>query len=180
MKYGEIIPGLVIDGKPAPYPVINERKVRATAGLMFLIGISTFWFVFLTKNYTPMYIVVPLFWLDFSLKTFLNPRYSIFGFIAGFLVKKQKPEYVGAIQKRFAWAIGFLLASYMLIFAVGLGVRGMGPFAVCVTCLLFMWLESALGICAGCKLYSFLIARGILKEPTIRPACPGGVCVIEE
>jgi hypothetical protein len=33
---GEVIPGLKINGKPAPYPVMNERAVRATAGLMLI------------------------------------------------------------------------------------------------------------------------------------------------
>ncbi len=36
-----IIPDLQIHGAPAPYPVLNERAIRATAWLMFAIGIST-------------------------------------------------------------------------------------------------------------------------------------------
>jgi hypothetical protein len=31
MPIGTIIPGLKINGKPAPYPVLNERAIRATA-----------------------------------------------------------------------------------------------------------------------------------------------------
>ena len=42
MLYGKIIPDLTIEGKPAPYPVVNEREIRAAAGIMFLIGVITF------------------------------------------------------------------------------------------------------------------------------------------
>jgi len=34
-EIGQIIPGLEIAGKPAPYGVLNERAIRATAGIMF-------------------------------------------------------------------------------------------------------------------------------------------------
>ena len=176
--YGELIPGLEIDGQPADYGIVNERAIRATAGIMFLIGFFTFMTVFHTKDYTLMYIVVPAFWLDFALKTFFGPKYSIFGFLGRRLVKGQKPEYVGAIQKRFAWSIGFTLASMMMIFAIGLGIRGPLPFVICNTCLFFMWMETSLGICAGCKIYGFLLKKGILKQPEVKPACPGGACKV--
>lgn len=78
INYAPIIENLTIDGKPAPYPVVNERAVRATAGIMFLIGISTFWYVRLTKDYAPINIVVPLFWLDFFIKAVVTPRWSFF------------------------------------------------------------------------------------------------------
>jgi hypothetical protein len=38
--------------------------------------------------------------------------------LGSFMVKKQKPDYVGAIQKRFAWLIGLLMATAMLIVTV--------------------------------------------------------------
>ena len=79
MAYGTVIPDLVIDGRPAPYGVVNERAVRATAGIMFLIGILTFAYVRATRDYTPLSAVVPLFWLDFLLKTVVGPQASIFG-----------------------------------------------------------------------------------------------------
>lgn len=177
-QYAKIIPGLEIDGKPAPYPVVNERAIRATAGIMFLIGFSTFAYIRATGDYTPIYYVVPAFWLDFLLKAVFTPAWSIFGFFGRMLVRKQKPEYVGAIQKRFAWSIGLALASTMMIVAVFLHIRGIAPFAICMTCLIFMWLESAAGICVGCKIYAYLLKKGLIKEPKHRPACPGGVCKV--
>lgn len=178
MTFGEIIPGLKIDGVDAPYPVVNERAVRATAGLMFLIGISTFFYVFYTKDFTPVYYVVPAFWLDFFLKTVFGPKYSVFGFIARNFVKGQRPEYVGAFQKRFAWGIGLTLASLMMIGPLFMGVRGIMPLTICSICLFFMWLETSFGICAGCKIYGFLLKKGIMKEPEFKPACPGGACAV--
>ncbi len=178
-QYGTSIPNLVINNKPAPYPVVNEREIRGAAGIMFLIGIITFAVVFFTQNFLPLYIIVPLFWLDFFVKTVFQPQYSIFGFLAGFFVSNQKPEYVGAIQKRFAWAIGLFLATLMIVLAIILGVRGWPLFAICSVCLFFMWLESAFGICVGCSIYTWLIKKEVIGEPEHKPACAGGVCEIE-
>lgn len=180
MTYGTIIPNLTIAGEPAPYPVVNERSIRATAGIMFAIGISTFWYVFLTEDYTPMPYIVALFWLDFFLKAVIDPKYSIFGIFGKFMTRKQKPEYVGAIQKRFAWSLGLAMATAMIIVAILLGIRGWPPLAICSTCLLFMWLESACGICVGCKIYSWFLKKGILPQPKVKPACPGGVCSLKK
>lgn len=41
-KYGKIIPGLKIHGVSAPYPVLNERAIRAGAGMMFAAGFFAF------------------------------------------------------------------------------------------------------------------------------------------
>ncbi len=176
MTYGTIIPGLTIDGHPAPYGVVNERAVRATAGIMFLIGVVTFFAIRSTGNYTPLMIVVPLFWLDFLLKTVFGPHYSIFGVAGRWATRKQRPEWVGAAQKRFAWSIGLALSSVMLVVSVFLHVRGWLPFAICLTCLTFMWMESALGICAGCTIYRWLQRLGVIRVPEHQPACPGGAC----
>ena len=176
--YGQIIPGLEIHGEPANYGVVNERAIRATAGIMFLIGFATLNYTFYTKDFSVANFVVPIFWLDFLLKV-INPKYSFFGVIGRTIVKKQKPEYVGAIQKRFAWSIGLALASIMLIFAVGLGIRGTLPFTICSICLFFMWLETSFGICVGCKIYNYLISKNIIPHPEFKPACPGGACSIK-
>lgn len=180
MNYGEVIPDLKINGEPAPYPVVNERGIRATAGIMFLVGLSTFWYVFLTRDFTPLPYVVGIFWIEFFLKTVFAPKYSIFGLVGDWIVRKQKPEYVGAIQKRFAWFLGLIMATAMFVVAVGFGIRGWAPFLICATCLFFMWFETSCGICVGCKIYTWLIKKGLIKKPEIQPACPGGVCSIKK
>ncbi len=64
-----------MDG-PAPYPVLNERSIRATAGLLFAIGLSTMWYSVLTHDRSIMQIVVPIFWLHFMIVTLRGPNYS--------------------------------------------------------------------------------------------------------
>jgi hypothetical protein len=78
---------------------------------------------------------------------------------------------VGAPQKRFAWAIGFVLALGMFYLMVLNNVIGPINMLVCTTCLLLMFFETAFGICVGCKLYNLLN-----KEQA--QLCPGGVCEV--
>lgn len=179
MSYGKIIPNLKIHGIVAPYPVINEREVRGAAGLMFLMGIIAFFITFFTGTSTLLYVAVPIFWFEFFLKSVFQPHYSMFGFVARYIVQKQAPEYVGVIQKRFAWSLGLGLATVMMLVVFVFGMRGALPMTICLTCLSLMWLESSFGICVGCKMYSFLIKKGIIKKPDIKPACPGNVCAVE-
>jgi hypothetical protein len=178
MPYGQLIPNLTIDGQAANYPVINERAVRATAGLMFALGFFTLLTTVYTKNLTLASWVIPLFWLDFLLKA-INPKLSIFGLIGRQFVRGQKPDYVGAVQKRFAWSLGLMMASAVWLILFVFKIRGALPLSLCSICLALMWLESACGICLGCKIYYWLRRRGIVKDPGHNPACPGGVCAVK-
>ncbi len=180
MPYGRCIPNLTINGADAPYPVVNEREIRAAAGLMFAVGSATLWYVLWTRDVRPIVYVVPVFWIDFFFKTVFSPSFSIFGLLTGWMVRRQRPEYVGAIQKRFAWGLGLMMATAMMLIAVFMEVRGWLPLLICGTCLLFMWMESALGICVGCKMYGWLLSKKLLPEPEYRPVCPGGVCSIRK
>ena len=84
---------LEIYGRPAPYPVVNERAVRATAGLMLIVAVVAFSFAFFDKNFLPIKIVIPLFLHDFAVRQFtgLTPL-SPLGVMGTLLVKNQKPE----------------------------------------------------------------------------------------
>lgn len=177
--YGVIIPGLSIYGKPAPYPVLNERAIRAGAGIMFLLGFFSFMQAFYLGNYQFLQWTVALFWFDFLMKVIVGTRFSPISFIARILTITQKPEYVGAIQKRFAWSIGLLLSSVMMMLLFVFEVRGIANLSICGLCLTFMWLETSVGICVGCKIYSGLLKIGLLKEPEYKPVCAGNVCSIE-
>jgi hypothetical protein len=85
------------------------------------------------------------------------------------MVRHQEPEYVGAPQKRFAWAIGFSLALLMLYLIVIKGVIGPINMLVCGTCLLLLFFESSFGICIGCKLYDLFSKNKV-------ELCPANVC----
>jgi hypothetical protein len=85
------------------------------------------------------------------------------------IVRNQVPEYVGARQKKFAWIIGVALASVMFALVNVLNTYSPISGILCLVCLVFLFCESAFGICIGCKLYA-LVAR---EKPEY---CPGEVC----
>lgn len=192
--YGKIIPNLTIDGVPAPYGVVNEREIRAAAGIMLVVGLMALFGVVYEQNIQLAFWVVLAFWTDFVLKVLIGPEWSYIGRIGAWIVRSQKPEYVGAIQKRFAWSIGLVLSSIVLFLIgrlvftaggvcapVGVGLSPcFAPMLLCGICLFFMWLESAAGICVGCHIYSWCLKRGWIQQPEYRPACPGGVCSLEK
>jgi hypothetical protein len=178
-EVGVVIPNLMIYGKPAPYPVLNERAIRAGAGIVFALGLFAFFQAFYLREFFYIQILVVVLFVDFFAKVVVGTRYSPISRIADLIVAGQRPEYVGAVQKRFAWSIGLVLATTMMVLIFGFGIMGLPNLVICSICLTFMFMESAFGICVGCKLYGFLLAKGIIATPEHRPACPGNVCAIE-
>ncbi len=150
-------------------PVLNERAVRAAAGLLFLPAIVAFMNAWLLGNFSPTRVFVVFFLIDFTLRLFVNPMLAPSLVLGQWLVRHQQPEWTGAPQKRFAWAIGFLLALTMLYLVVLRGVVGPVNLLVCAICLALLFFESAFGICVGCWLYNRL-------RPDQARLCPGGVC----
>lgn len=175
-RCGQVIPGLEIHGQPAPYPVVNERAVRATAGLMLVAATFAFSQAFFLHNFLPLKIITPLFFLDFTLRVFtgLTP-FSPFGLLGTLLVRNQRPEWAAATQKRFAWSIGIGVALLMTVIT-NMNITGAVPLTFCVMCMALMWMEAALGLCVGCAIYKWLVRRGWLHAPEYAPACGGGVC----
>lgn len=163
-EFGEKIEGYDI-------PVLNERAVRASAGLLFLFAIIAFMNAWLVGNFQPTRVFVLAFLFDFSLRIFINPRYAPSLIIGQWVVRKQQPEYVGAPQKRFAWAIGFVLALAMLYLMVINNVIGPINLIVCAACLTLLFFEAAFGICIGCKIYNLFSSEKA-------QLCPGGVCEV--
>ncbi len=155
-----------------PVQVLNERAVRAAAGILFFFAIVSFMNAFLLGNFQPTRVFVVAFLIDFGLRLFANPRYAPSLIVGQWAVRKQQPDYVGAPQKRFAWAIGFVLALAMFYLMVLNNVVGPVNMLVCATCLLLMFFETAFGICVGCKLYNLLH-----QQPA--QLCPGGVCEVK-
>lgn len=150
-------------------PVLNEREVRAAAGILFVFALVSFLNSWLMGNFRLTRIFVIAFLIDFSIRIFINPRYSPSMILGRFAVKNQAPEWAGAPQKRFAWAVGWTLAVAMFYLIVLNNVVGPINLLVCATCLTLMFFESAFGICLACKIYNAFSRR---------PAqyCPGGTC----
>ncbi len=149
--------------------VVNERAVRAAAGILFLFAIVSFMNAWLLGNFQPTRVFVIAFLVDFTIRIFVNPRLAPSLIVGQWFVRKQQPEYTGAPQKRFAWAIGFVLALTMLYLVVIKNVIGPINLIVCSACLVLLFFEGAFGICLGCMIYN-------LFNKDKAQLCPGDVC----
>lgn len=163
LQFGETVEGY-------PVRVVNERAVRAAAGLLFFPALVSFMHSFLLGNfqYTRLFIIV--FLIDMTLRV-LSPRWAPSMIVGGWIVRHQAPEWVGAPQKRFAWGLGLLLGLAMLWLMVFNRYMGPANMLICGACLLLMFFETAFGICLGCKLYN-----AFNREKA--QLCPGGVCEV--
>ncbi len=164
--FGEHVEGYSI-------PVLNEREIRASAGILFLVMLFSIQVAGGAQNFTPLKYAVTFFLVDMLIRIFINPAYSPTLILGRFIVRNQAPEYVGAQQKKFAWHIGVTLAMIMFVHLVIL--NGFSPITgiICFICLIFLFFESAFGICLGCKVYPW-----IYKEKA--QYCPGEVCEIKD
>lgn len=160
--FGETVEGY-------PVRVLNEREVRAGAGILFFFAMISFMNAWLVGNFAPLKVFVVAFFVDFAIRVLVNPRYAPSLVLGRLFVRNQQVEYVGAPQKRFAWLIGFVLASFMLVWLVILGQIGVLNLVICIACLTFLLFESAFGICIGCMIYPYVMR----KDPVL---CAGGVC----
>jgi hypothetical protein len=126
-------------------------------------------FVTFKNNFLPIKYVLTVFLSDFIIRVFINPKFSPTLIIGRLIVSNQTPEYVGAQQKKFAWVIGVILSATMFILIVIINSYSIITGVICLVCLVFLFFESAFGICLGCKFYPLLF-----KERPQR--CPGEVC----
>jgi len=162
IQFGENVEGYKI-------PVLNEREIRASAGILFLATFTSLMVIIYKNNFLPIKYVITLFLTDFIIRVFISPRFSPTLIIGRLIVSKQVPEYVGAQQKKFAWIIGVALSATMFIFMVVVNSYSPITGIICLICLIFLFFESAFGICLGCKFYNLFY-----KEKA--QYCPGEVC----
>ena len=150
-------------------PVLNEREIRAAAGILFLATFISLMLIVFKNNFLPIKYVITGFLADFIIRVFINPKFSPTLIIGRLIVGNQTPEYVSAKQKKFAWIIGVILSATMFIFMVVVNSYSPITGIICLICLAFLFFESAFGICLGCKFYPLFF-----KEKAER--CPGEVC----
>lgn len=152
--------------------VLNEREVRAAAGILFAFAMIAFMNAFLIGNFLVLRVFIITFFIDFLIRIFIHPRYSPTLLLGRIVVSNQKVEYSGAPQKRFAWALGLGLSAFMLVRVVLLGMVGPLNLAICLLCLTLLFFETSFGICIGCLLYNKFTGQKA-------QLCPGGVCEIK-
>lgn len=164
-RIGRIVPGYTV-------PVIDERAVRAAAGILFLLGGAAFATAFFTGSTQPLQPFGMFFMIDMLVRVTAGDRWSPALMLGRLVVSRQRPEWVGAPQKEFAWWLGFGLAlmacASMGLFATPLWLT----LALCGICLSLLFLETAFGICAGCALQ----ARFGKRPPQ---HCPGDTCAAD-
>lgn len=153
--------------------VLNEREIRAAAGIMFLATFLSLMFIVFEGNFVPIKYVISIFLVDFSIRVFVNPKFSPVLILGRFFVSNQNPEYVGAIQKKYAWVIGLILSATMFVLMVLMNTYSIITGIVCLICLILMFFETAFGICLGCKLYK------IFKKEEAQ-YCPGEICDLKQ
>ena len=165
IQFGENVEGYTI-------PVLNEREIRDAAGIVFLIM-----FIAIQQaaggDFTMIKYAVIGFLTDFSIRVFINPKYAPTLIIGRWIVRNQTPEYVGARQKKFAWLIGIILAITMLVLMVIVNSYSPITGIICFVCLIFLFFESAFGVCLGCKMYPWFFGKENLQY------CPGEVCDVK-
>ncbi len=160
LNFGEKIDGY-------EYKVINERDARASAGIMFLLGLLSLFSVYIYRTIFWAELFSITFIIEFFVRVLINPKYAPYMLIGGLIVSNQQPDWVEAKPKRFAWLLGMILGvimTYYIIFDIITPVR----LAICWLCLFLLFVESVFGICLGCLLYKKL------KWKTYN--CPGGIC----
>ena len=159
--------GQLVDG--IDIPVVNERAVRASAGLLFLFGIIAVMTAALTGELQLLRAFGMTFLFDMSMRLFVGARYTPSLVIGSLIVRRQRPEWVGAQQKKLAWIIGLVLA-FVSCTAMGfLGISAEIQLALCSVCLGLLFIESAFGICVGCELQR----RFSSEKPQL---CAGDAC----
>jgi len=164
-QFGETVEGYNI-------PVLNEREIRAAAGILFLFTFLSLMFIMFKGNFLMIKYVITIFMLDFIIRVFVSPKYSPTLIIGRFIVSRQNPEYVGAAQKKFAWIIGVVLSAAMFVLMVLINSYSIITGLICLVCLIFLFFESVFGICLGCLFYNLFY-----KEKAQH--CPGEICDIK-
>ncbi len=106
IRFGEDVEGYNIR-------VLNEREIRAAAGIQFLATFISLMLILFNENFVPIKYVITFFLTDFVIRVIINPKFSPTLILARLIVQNQTPEYVGAAQKKFAWIIGVVLSATM-------------------------------------------------------------------
>jgi len=165
INFGETVEGYDI-------PVLNEREIRAAAGLLFVMMFISIFTALLLGNFLLIKYSVTIFLTDILIRVFVNPKFSPSLILGRLIVRNQVPEYVGARQKKVAWIIGIVLATTIFIHLVIVNAFSPITGIICFICLIFLFFETAFGICLGCKFYSLFY-----KEKALY--CPGEICDVK-
>ncbi len=116
--------------------------------------------------------------------TVFTSRFSPTIYLASLLAKGKPAVWKPLVPKRYAWLLGSSLIAVCLVFfnpdVFANWVNNLSgakllpttynymsplvPLTLVWVCLGFMWMETVLGFCVGCKIHSLLVRLGVHKE----------------
>ena len=140
-----------------PNPV-NEYAARTVAGGVVVMCAAA---LILRQPW----ILVPLAY-GFWARVLSGPRFSPLGQFAPRVVAPRLPwgpKLVPGPPKRFAQAIGVVFSTTALVLWFGFGLHG-ATWVVVAMLTIAAFLESAVGLCLGCKAFAVLMRVGLIPE----------------
>jgi len=174
ISFGEVQEG-------TKFKVLDERAMRASAGIMLALAMVAFSNGFLLQKFYVIPYITGFLVLNFIIGLFINPKYSPTVFLGTIIVHKQSPLPIGAIQKKFAWSLGLVLSA--VIFGLSILLQNDifyfdAVCLLCIVCIVLLFLETAFGICVGCQLYFIALRFKLFPKPKEdeKPNCMGDSC----
>ena len=141
-----------------PNPV-NEKAARTVAGGVVVLAVLTL--------VTGWHWLIVLLAVGFLARVLAGPRFSALGQLATRVIAPRLgPEkLVPGPPKRFAQAIGLTLTTVAAVASLVFGATTLATVLV-VVLLVFAFLESVVGFCAGCWMFGLLMKAGVIPEET--------------
>jgi hypothetical protein len=140
-----------------PNPV-NEVSARLVAAGVTLLGLAT--------------LVLGLPWLmvvlavGFALRVSFGPRIDPLALLVTRVIVPRLPlaeRLTAGPPKRFAQAIGLAVTSVASLLNFGAGLHGWA-YGLIAVLVVFATLESAFGLCVGCKMFALLMRLGVIPD----------------
>ena len=133
----------------------NEKAARVVAGGVVLLCVAT---IVSGQGW----LLVPLCY-GFWARVLTGPRLSPLGQLATRVVAPHlgPPKLVAGPPKRFAQAMGVAFSSTALVLWAGFGTLG-AAWIVLSLLIVAAVLEAAFGLCLGCRVFGFLMAKGLV------------------
>lgn len=132
---------------PVDFKKVNENKVRLTAFWVLLLAIL----IVLTNSWIGSGFLL----VDFALRAFDFGKFSFLNWLSDIAIKSFNfsTKFIDQAPKIFAAKIG--LGFTIFILATLLGDNFTLASYITAVLIFFAFLESVLGICAGCYVYTF-------------------------
>jgi hypothetical protein len=161
------------------YKTVDENLMIHNATVMLYWGLATFTVGLMMQAFWLLPYMHALFVINFMIGLFINLDYAPSMLIAKLLHKDETKKPIGAVQKKFAWYLGFFMSSLTLYVSLLLQSNPelfLLLCSLCVICNSMLYFEVFFNVCVGCQLYKVTKNLGIMKQTTVQPKCMGNRC----